>query len=288
MPIKKFSAPQKGVDPYDEYLDFIMNEKKPHILDRFFLGELVYGPIKRGKSALDLHKKRIIELACLARGTFNIYTCDNPKKIELRFQTDGETFLTPEDIRPIIYGYQREVETSALNWYWYTIDGQKGLDHVLWGVKTHWEMTHKEYPGDFNRTFKYRTLGNPLAMETLFVGEIENTRYEGAPFAYGPGGKLLINAIQKTGLDWNTIGITNSEKSFIKKNGKLALIDELTIPSLKTIITLGNKAHENTLAALEHLSDKPKVVQLPHPSYFSRFNAADFGKYAKLIKKEVK
>src|SRR3989338_4886641 len=71
LPIFKFSIPKE--DPYIEYMSFLLKQTKPCILDRSYLGELIYGPIKRGKSGLNEWQIRNIEGLLLMRSAFYIY-----------------------------------------------------------------------------------------------------------------------------------------------------------------------------------------------------------------------
>lgn len=128
LPIKKFSAPDGN--PYNDYLDFIKNETKPHIIDRFYLGELVYGPVKRGKSWLTPENVKTLELECFRQETFNILTDADIQITGQRFIQEKENFLQQADIEPIMRLYRETSFYSRLIWTPYRIDGDYGLEKM--------------------------------------------------------------------------------------------------------------------------------------------------------------
>jgi thymidylate kinase len=130
--VVKFSQP-KG-DPYQEYIDFAYYHKTPAILDRFYLGELAYGPVKRGKSGLNKVKMTNIEVALHMHNTFNIYCFTNEEEIKKRFKTRGESFLTEDEIAPILHEYSKALKDSLLVWnkFNYLEDGEyKQIDEKI-------------------------------------------------------------------------------------------------------------------------------------------------------------
>ena len=129
IPIIKFSAP-KG-DPYSEYLEFLQNNKKPAILDRFYLGELVYGPIMRGKSGLNKSHQMVLESMCYNLKTINIYTSNEKDIIAKRFIDENETFLKVEQIPEVLKKYEEVIDKSSLNWWRYTGNSKKDLESIL-------------------------------------------------------------------------------------------------------------------------------------------------------------
>lgn len=118
MPIKKFSAPDKN--PFDEYINFLLNENTPHIIDRCYMSELAYGPAKRIVSYINHLEKQVLETAIMDSVT-GIYCYDTTENIEKRFDTDGETFISKRDIDPIRNNYDQELETSLVTWLSYKI-----------------------------------------------------------------------------------------------------------------------------------------------------------------------
>lgn len=119
MPIKKFSAPDKN--PLMEYAEFIINKKRPHIIDRCYLSELAYGPVKRGKSYINKTEQFMLEAAIRERGCFCIYAVDLKSKITERFDKDKETFLKKSEIPAILEAFDLALKRSILDWTHYAI-----------------------------------------------------------------------------------------------------------------------------------------------------------------------
>lgn len=119
MPIKKFSAPT--INPFGEYCEFVLHETTPHIIDRCYLSEIAYGPVKRGGSYIKALDQKIFEILCLYKGVKGIYCSDNKESIETRFKLVGESYITPDEIKPIQINYDLAIERSLLPWIPYTI-----------------------------------------------------------------------------------------------------------------------------------------------------------------------
>lgn len=119
MPIKKFSAPMNG-NPFDEYADFLLNEKVPHIIDRCYMSELAYGPVKRGSSYISQIKKQVLEEAIKGKAV-GIWCWDDTEKIAARFDADGETFTRKSEISQLQGKFDSEIDKSALEWFMYRI-----------------------------------------------------------------------------------------------------------------------------------------------------------------------
>lgn len=127
MPIKKFSAPTPTEDPLMNYAAFLVAETTPHIIDRFYLSELAYGPVKRGKSSITIVGKRLIEALIKEVDCMAIYCQRDPDHIMADFIKDNETFLTSDDILPILNQYQVELDSSTLHWNYYKIGDKMQL-----------------------------------------------------------------------------------------------------------------------------------------------------------------
>lgn len=122
----KFSQPKRP--PYDEYSEFLANAvpSKIYVLDRFMHGELVYGPIYRGKSGLDTVQLLSLEkTAASVHGSAVIYCRVPSSQVKKKFLEDGEEFTQVKDIGRIIHAYDCVFEGTCLKVfrYDYTEDG---------------------------------------------------------------------------------------------------------------------------------------------------------------------
>lgn len=102
----KFSAPVKPA--YDEYRDFLftIDPRKNYVLDRFLYGELVYGPIYRGKSGVTPEQMRFLETIMARVRTAVIYCETDLQQIRDNFVKDDEQFTRQEDIEEILKRYK--------------------------------------------------------------------------------------------------------------------------------------------------------------------------------------
>lgn len=130
LPVKKFSAPEG--DPFLEYVHFLSSTQQPHIIDRFYLSELAYGPVMRGKSQINENQKAFLEGALLGMNALCIYAWDHVPLIKARFIADGETFIKPDDIEAVMDIMKKEVEESRLRWVPYQIGDSMNIIKVMY------------------------------------------------------------------------------------------------------------------------------------------------------------
>lgn len=288
LPIIKFSAP-KG-DPYVEYMEFLLNQREPAILDRFYLGEQVYGPIYRGKGGLGSWKTLNIEKLLLMRGALPIYSFTHVDEIAKNFKKENETFAKEHDIYKLSKYYEQEIDVSELSWrkFDYRKDpNYEGVDKVAlkWYEEMIKTLHHKVALIDT------RTLGDYHA-ETLILGEVSNVELEqpeykhiNVGFANGPSADMLFNGLRSIGVGSRTVATSNVFKVHM---GKAFLLEpELTLPNLEKIILLGNKAEEgfNRYIEKKELDLKKKVVKIIHPSFAVRNNMRwqDYGEVLRKV-----
>lgn len=226
MPIKKFSAPTG--DPFPEYMKFLIDTKQPHIIDRFYLGENVYGPLKRGASQLDFRRNRIIEMTCKLLGTFNILADGDVETIAEAFEKEKETFVTAEEIPQIVQGFRKQVVDSMLIWNRYKIS-EDSLDQML-GLAEEWKEGNEEFMSMRLKFMDYRTIGDIFNAQVLVVGEQFGPGNDLVPFALGQGGRLLLKAINQSDTSLAEVVITNAIKPWLTRPEQIeALIDRKSV-----------------------------------------------------------
>ena len=99
----KCSQPKKG-GPYKEYrgiIDRISKEPGNYVIDRFHLGEFVYGPIYRGSCGLSQGDFEDIEKRLIELGTILIYCYDVENNIAKRFKEENEEFADVKKIKKL-------------------------------------------------------------------------------------------------------------------------------------------------------------------------------------------
>lgn len=273
-----------------ECIDALSDWHEPMIIERFHASEVAYGPVKRGLIRFDFRQLKIIELYMRMLGTYNIY-CTAPKeKLKDRFKVDDETFLTVDDIEPVLAGFEEFLNhETLLEWDNYVIGDS--YDELAKKIAA-------KFTPDFIRRvekFKeYRTIGN-LEGSTLIVGEKYGDKLLQPliPFGNNNPGLMLFEAIEQSMLEWNDIIITNAFKhGFTDKQNYEALRDELFLPKVRTVVCLGNNAYDAVLRALapERQMDlfgktgvMPRVIKITHPSGYYSYRSGTAEGYAELI-----
>ena len=96
---------------FKEYKSLFLSSNN-FIMDRSFYCEMVYGPIFRNKSSIDVVQQRALEDILDFKGAAIIYCWDYAKNIFERFKETKESFvITLEQINKIQLGYQQILET---------------------------------------------------------------------------------------------------------------------------------------------------------------------------------
>jgi len=131
IPIKKFSAPTDN-KALQEYAAFLLNEKVPHIIDRCYMSELAYGPVKRGSSQISQLMKQMLETA-VKDNVIGIYCYDSSDAIKHRFDEDGETETRKSEVDQIVANYNRELDSSLINWLSVSMDDLKKIPQYITG-----------------------------------------------------------------------------------------------------------------------------------------------------------
>lgn len=106
------------IDAYTEYAShtsqYIPNLGASVVFDRFHIGELVYGPIYRGKSSLTQSQQVKLEAALNERGALLVHLTHKPQVLLERQRSLGEDFLKPQHIAKVVTGFKKQVLASEI------------------------------------------------------------------------------------------------------------------------------------------------------------------------------
>ncbi len=245
-----FSAP-KG-SPYDEYMGFIngCDPEKSYVVDRFHVGELVYGELYRGKSKLSLEQLWYLDLALQARRGILIHCATDEETVKLKFLEDKEESSKLEDVSTILKMFEQKVKLSLLrriNYNWRQAGDLIYLEEELENIYAQHGMSAKELAN---------YVGSPEP-KVLLVGDTKNKNLEDKGVFQSRSGKFLLKCLERAGcLSGGNLGITNSDvltKAFYEKLGKPKLVC-LGKQSLMRLTKLGLAAYH-----------------VPHPQWMFRF-----------------
>jgi len=279
--IVKFSQPKRP--PFEEYMEFLIKRSKPAILDRFYLGENTYGPVKRGGSGLTFLNNKILESTLIAREALTIYVEIPDKYTKINLKKDKENFINFKESQEIKRIYRKEIKRSELNWIKFNY--LRDPDYIkIHKIVLDW--LYKLNKENILKVRKNRIIGNYYS-RTLIVGEESNYKKETSrfkkmmvPFIKGQGSKCLFDSLNLEKISLNEFALTNYNKFHLNKS---TLDIELEMPRLKKIVCLG----ERSFKFVKSLNLKLDVVKLYHPSYVRRFDLPPMDIYAKYLRKEI-
>lgn len=267
IPIKKFSKPEG--DPYIEYMEFLLETKEPMILDRYYLGELAYGPVKRGKAGLNNWQVRNIEMLLLMRAATYYYCYTDEVTTRANFEKDNEDYAMKEDILPLADAFNKAQHLSRLPWlrFDYRKDPKyKEVDRVI----DQWWNNVTRHLDTIKSMIESRAVGNFFA-KTLVIGDVSNIGIEQAryrevnvPFANGPSAELIYKSIP------SIVALSNAKKAH--SHELVDLKDELSLPFLEKVICLGNEARKSFELWENNykISKRINVMKTFHPAYALR------------------
>lgn len=111
-------ATQIKSDVFTEYVDplkdYEPNVGIHYVLDRWHIGEEIYGPLYRGKSAFDTVSFRWTELYLATKGMRTWLLVQTDEELRRRLALRGEDFIDIDDILYIQEEYQRLLKFSPL------------------------------------------------------------------------------------------------------------------------------------------------------------------------------
>lgn len=259
----KCSQP-KG-DPYIQYMEILKNIKGNTVIDRFHIGESVYGPIYRSKGALSEEQIRNIELKALALNAVLIYCHDNASNIAERFNREKEEFASNDKIAVALKIYEEQIEKTILPVFLHKM--MTPMD-ILKTLKIDKIIEYNCVKDDG----KYKTIiGNVKDPDLILVGDRRNIKegfkYNkiGQAFDFGPSSEFLFDNLKQAKIDLSKVAILNSDSlelpGFIKQNW--------SIMNTPIVISLGSAAHKVLKKhGIEH-------KELMHPSFYNRFHHND-------------
>ena len=260
----KFSAPTKP--PYQEYNEFLdrVDPNKCYVLDRFCHGELVYGPVYRGKSGLNLWQLFYLELRLKAFNAVVIY-CEIPSMlIRSNFNKDKEKITRPEDIERLLESYDKVWNHSLIKplRYDYTEDVTAGellgqLDQLHFKSKTF-----------FQDSSQYKNYIGSTSPDVVFVGDRKNPKRSHLPIFDSLSGYFLLKSCFVR-LDLNKVGFCNS----IGEGGDIVSYDFIKWLKPRKLVCLGKLSYDRMSSIMDEDGEFLKVpaVEVPHPQYAKRF-----------------
>lgn len=271
-PVVHFGKP--GPDPALEYIKFLQDLGTKNIIcDRFYAGELVYGPLLRGKQVLT--PLQVVTIERQIRAHLGIMIHVNPpfNIIEERYHKLGDDLITlPQNKRAYeMFNTVCPMRKVHLNLQW---DGSGDINKIaqkIVGVAL--DLQQKSWVCTRSAT----GIGTVYGEKIVFVGEKvnEKTTWVGLPFDSGPCADYLLRGMLLAGLDDRKVYITNANTISTEE------VNALKEHTPAQFIALGNVASEK----LKTLGIAG--VKIPHPQFWNRFHHQDIEGYSMLIKNAI-
>lgn len=283
--VEHFGPPERP--PLEEYLHWLVDLDGTHhshhrVIDRFHLGESVYGPIFRGTKPLTIPELSTIEWALMVRGYTLIHVTRSLKDLIDVIQERGDDMVNVDQVNQVVESYWRVMGMSFMHRWtydWQAIRARPQLvpfsrdTSATLNFKTYWDEL-KSVPGTGSLTAQYVLVGdqcNPNLQE----------QSRDVPFACGQAADWLIRAIWYN--RWQShVYLTNAKKPNGDEDmvrAELWLIYQFRKQIPMVVIALGQNAHE---VLAKH---RIRHHTVHHPAYHRRFAYHDGpAAYAQLLR----
>jgi hypothetical protein len=245
-----FSAP-KG-PPADEYLDFLLNLKKPTVCDRFHLGELVYGPLLRGKAGLSPLELVVIERVMRLKQAVVVHAVTDTQLANRRLvvSKEHEVVDTEQNLKAARLFRQVVPNTNAGPTLQYDGSSLESLQKTVDELKM---IAAQSAVAE-----GYTGIGTVTGRKLVFVGEAvnQNVTWRGLPFDRGSASQFLLDVFQAAGVPEKAVYICNANTLTRREADWL---------NCSRFIALGTEADKKlTKLGVRHWT-------LHHPQYVKRF-----------------
>lgn len=268
----RHEGPPKTKDLFTYYTNQLLSVApgRDVVFDRLHLGELVYGPVMRGRSELSTYQARLINRLLFARGGV-LVLCTAPPMTLIggwKARQNAEYLDTQQKVERVIQGYidlwLRELNGHPQVWR-YQLQNWRGQAHEYAAQL----QSLKAVSHDLSST--YGAAGAPRA-RYLVVGERVNGPWDLAFYHDRNSSRYLNHALWGAGYKEKELLCVNAEDG----NGQPHDFSALAVG--RVVIALGRTAQRACQSyGVPHLA-------APHPQYWKRFKKAEGDEYVRMLK----
>lgn len=257
-----------GPSPADEYAKFLIDLKEPTVCDRFFYGEMIYGPLLRGRSLIKPLQRTVIERLCRSKSAVLIHAKTPLAIVSERLRLMGDDIITQEKNEAAYEAFESLLATSSL----------PKLDFIGLRDGSHIKFIENQL-SLFNIVIKAPSfltgIGTIDKPRVILVGDQLNKKvtWLNLPFDSGSSSTFLDDCLRKSKIKESDIYIVNSDT--LIKEEIVWFYNNLEVK----VIALGNKAAER----LEMFAANFKVIA--HPKRWKRFFSSKPEEYVTLLEK---
>ena len=236
------------------------------VLDRWHMGELVYGPILRGKSLLTGQQADYIDMVLQTFGTYFYYVTAPLNILEDRYDIRGDGLIKRDQLAEIWFNYDQILQR-----------------------RPHWVMCTPSIPGGIlPRTMPRMSPPNagryigPVQPKVLLLGDQRNDQRFIFPFVpeRASSGHWLMGAMHFADVNHMQVGLMNACEM-----APVALFTQWWQLGRPTVISLGNNAWAQWKKA--HGDPDSVGFRINHPQFERRFNYTGMETYGRMIKEAM-
>jgi hypothetical protein len=257
--------------PLNEVVDDAQNGvDSVFVFDRWHVGELIYGPILRGRSRLTDVQAVYIEMVLQSLGCCFLHVSQPIHALEARWEIEPDDLIKKEQLREIANKYW---EYTFWHDHWATISPTEDSPIPFSLETVVATRTPAPLPG--------RYVG-PKRPKVLLLGDARAANGLHWSWPFVPQGHLsgdwLIEAMITGGVQYMRVGLVNACE--LTTHDLYKLWQDLEWPA---VISLGRNAEK----AWKRLSVNTGI-RIHHPQYMKRFHSGDKEAYGKIIKEQMR
>ncbi len=263
---KHFGVP--GPNPADEYLDFLLNLKTPTVCDRFYVGELVYGPMLRQKESITPFQRSVIERVVRYLGGFIIHADTDWGLVKERFLLSKEPISLEQNAESHMR-FKTVMKSIKIPRVRYNGRTEIDLSEAVFQLHPFIDMQLER-----SKFIPIHGIGTTIGPKIIFIGDALSSKnsWMRLPFSGGPASTFFFNQLAKSKIDERFVYVQNQD-TLTKEQIDLLRTDQ------NVVVALGNEA----AGKLNKL--RCCFIQLPHPQYWNRFQKKNHDRYSEMLDK---
>lgn len=258
--------------PLDALLEFNLKIPQTLILDRWHVGELIYGPLLRGRSELTARQADYLEMVMQTLGCTFVHVTAPIPTLQDRWDVRGDSLVKREWLHRISDEYWDYVSTRR---HWDSISTTLYTEFFPLTLPLTSSLIRGTETGGW-----YVGPHNPAV---LLLGDERNDHEFVWPFVprRATSGHWLMGALHAGGVDHMRVGLVNACE--LSEDGLYTLWSKLNEPP---VVTLGRNA-ERAWRRLDAAAPAA-ATYLHHPQYQRRFHYQTFAEYGQQIKQAMR